>query len=102
MTKKELFKVVVDRYNETLIDEKSKLSYREFNNIWDVFENTIKENVIFGGEVSVPGICRIKVKDSPQRTGTVQFGASKGEQWVKPAHKEPIVKAATSLKNIFH
>ena len=69
--------------------------------ILNAIENVVKDTVISGDEVTIPGVCKVKSKDVPERTGTVMMGANKGDKWIKPAHKEACVKIVSSLKKIF-
>ena len=74
---------------------------KDVADILNAIENVVKDTVISGDEVTIPGICKIKSKDVPERTGKVMLGDKAGETWVKPAHKEATVKIMPSLKKIF-
>ena len=69
--------------------------------VLDALAETVVDVVKADDEVTIPGVCKVKSKDVPERTGTVMMGANKGDKWVKPAHKEACVKIVSSLKKIF-
>ena len=64
-------------------------------------EAVVRDAVVAGDEVTIPGICKVKAKDVKERTGTIMMGASKGEKYTTPAHKEGSVKIVKSLKTVF-
>ena len=72
-----------------------EIPQKDVADILNAIENVVKDTVISGDEVTIPGICKIK------RTGKVMLGDKAGETWVKPAHKEATVKIMPSLKKIF-
>ena len=78
-----------------------EIPQKDVADILNAIENVVKDTVISGDEVTIPGICKIKSKDVPERTGKVMLGDKAGETWVKPAHKEATVKIVSSLKKIF-
>ena len=85
------------------IQEKASIEIpqKDVAEILNAIENVVKDAVIDGDEVTIPGICKIKTKDVPERTGKVMLGDKAGETWIKPAHKEATVKIMPSLKKIF-
>ena len=94
MTKNDFSKAIQEKLS---ID----IPRKDVAEILSAIENVVKDAVINGDEVTIPGICKIKTKDVPERTGKVMLGEKAGETWVKPAHKEAAVKILPSLKNIF-
>ena len=78
-----------------------EIPQKDVAEILNAIENVVKDAVIDGDEVTIPGICKIKTKDVPERTGKVMLGDKAGETWIKPAHKEATVKIMPSLKKIF-
>lgn len=64
-------------------------------------ESVVREIVVAGDEVTVPGICKVKSKVVPERTGKIMMGDRKGEIYTTPAHKEGSVKIVKSLKKVF-
>lgn len=94
MTKTELIKAI---QNEVSIN----IPQKDLAEILDAQAKVVVDVVLAGDEVTVPGICKVKSKDVPERTGTVLLGANKGDTWTKPAHKEACVKIVSALKNIF-
>lgn len=94
MNKIELVKKITDVSTE-------EVSQKQVNAVLTALETVIRDVVIAGDEVTVPGICKVKSKVVPERTGKVMMGANKGDIWTKPEHKEATVKIVKSLKNIF-
>ena len=91
MTKSELIKGI---QNEVSINIPQK-------DIAEILDAQAKVVADAGDEVTIPGVCKVKSKDVPERTGKVMLGANKGDTWVKPAHKEACVKIVKALKEIF-
>ena len=85
------------------IQEKAtiEISQKDLAEILKAQEEAVREAVLADEEVTIPGICKVKTKVVPERTGTVMMGANKGDTWVKPEHKEATIKIASSLKKIF-
>lgn len=94
MTKSELIKGI---QNEVSIN----IPQKDVAEILDAQAKVVANAVKAGDEVTIPGICKVKSKDVPERTGKVMMGANKGDTWVKPAHKEACVKIVKALKEIF-
>lgn len=85
------------------ITEKAEgqLNQRQTNVFLIALEEAVKDVVISGDEATIPGICKVKSKLVPTKTGTVMRGANKGEKWTKPEHMEATVKIVPSLKKVF-
>lgn len=64
-------------------------------------ESVVKNAIRCDDDVTIPGICKVKSKIVPERSGKVMLGANKGDTWTKPEHKEATLKIAKSLKTIF-
>lgn len=98
MTKSELIKGI---QNEVSIN----IPQKDVAEILDAQAKVVADAVKAGDEVTIPGVCKVKSKDVPERTGKVMLGANKGankgDTWVKPAHKEACVKIVKALKEIF-
>ncbi len=94
MTKQELIRGIQDAVS---IDIPQKGIIEVLNAI----ETVVKEAVLKDDEVTIPGICKLKTKVVPERTGTMSFGAEGNKRWVKPEHKKVCVSVSSSLKNIF-
>lgn len=94
MNKVELVRSIVEVSTE-------EVSQKQVNAMLAALETVTREEIKKDGEVSIPGIGKVKTKIVPERTGTVMMGANKGEKWVKPEHKEATIKIASSLKKIF-
>lgn len=76
------------------------VSKKDLNEIFDGFVDAIKDIVVSGDSVTIPGICKISSKDVPAKSGVTRLGGVE-KPWSKPAHKEGCVKVSKSLKNIF-
>lgn len=74
---------------------------KQVNAILDALESVVKDVVVAGDEVTVPGICKVKSKIVKERTGKVLNGPKKGEIYTTPEHKEGSVKIVPSLKKAF-
>lgn len=94
MNKVELVRNIVEVSTE-------EVSQKQVNAMLAALETVTREEIKKDGEVTIPGIGKVKTKIVPERTGTVMMGANKGEKWVKPEHKEATIKIASSLKKIF-
>lgn len=94
MTKTEFIKAIQETVS-------INIPQKDVTEILDAIATVTAKEVKAGGEVTIPGVCKVKSKDVPERTGTVMMGANKGDKWVKPAHKEACVKIVSSLKKIF-
>lgn len=94
MTKTEFIKQIAE-------DSAEKVNQKQVGAVLTAIETVVKKAVLDGDEVIIPGVCKIKSKTVPERTGKVMMGANKGNTWTKPEHKEAVIKIAKSLKNIF-
>lgn len=88
----------VKKIAETSIEE---INQKQVNAVLVALESVINDVVLAGDEVTIPGICKVKSKVVPERTGTILIGENKGKPWTKPEHQEATVKIVSSLKNIF-
>lgn len=84
----------------------TKVSTEEVNQkqvgaVLAAIESVVKDTVLADDEVTIPGVCKVKSKVVPERTGKVMMGANKGGTWTKPEHKEATIKIAKSLKTVF-
>lgn len=94
MVKNEIAKAVSNKLDGcTIKDAAAVLEAFE-----DVIVETLKDNPT--ETVSVGKLGKFKVKDVPERIGTIMMGSKKGEQYVVPAHKEITFKMSKSSKNI--
>ena len=59
-----------------------------------------KEAVLAGDEVTIPGVCKIRSKEVPERTGVTELNGEK-RTWTKPSHKEGTIKILPAFKSIF-
>lgn len=94
MTKTDLIKKIAEVSAE-------EVNHKQVNAVLAALESVVRDAVVDGDEVTVPGICKVKEKVVKERTGTIMMGANKGEKYVTPEHKEASVKIVKSLKKIF-
>lgn len=94
MTKNELVKRVAEVSAE-------EVNQKQVATVLAALEFVVREAVVAGDEVTLPGICKIKSKLVKERTGKIMMGDRKGETYVTPEHKEGSVKIVSSLKKIF-
>ena len=89
-----------------LVKKITEVSTKEVNQkqasaVLAALEAVVRDTIVAGDEVTVPGICKVKSKVVKERTGTIMMGDRKGETYVTPEHKEGSVKIVTSLKKVF-
>lgn len=94
MNKVELVKRVFEVSSE-------EVNQKQVAAVLAALESVVKEAVVAGDEVTVPGICKVKAKLVKERTGKIMMGDRKGETYVAPEHKEGSVKIVSSLKKAF-
>lgn len=94
MNKVELVKKIVEVSTE-------EVNQKQVSAVLVALETVVRDIVITGDEVTVPGICKVKSKVVPERTGKIMMGDRKGETYVTPEHKEGSVKIVKSLKKVF-
>lgn len=78
-----------------------EVSQKQVIAVLAALESVVKNAVLTDDEVTIPGICKVKSKVVPERTGKIMMGDRKGETYVTPEHKEGSVKIVTSLKKVF-
>lgn len=93
MTKVELIKNIAETSGE--------VNQKQVAVVLSALEDVVRNAVLNGDDVTIPGIGKVKSKVVPERTGTVMMGVNKGSKWTKPEHKEATIKIAKSLKTIF-
>ena len=93
MTKNEF----VDKIQKTVGFEITKKVVGE---IVEAIPTVAKEAVLAGDEVTIPGVCKIRSKEVPERTGVTELNGEK-RTWTKPSHKEGTIKILPAFKNIF-
>ena len=89
-----------------LVKNSTEVSTKEVNQkqasaVLAALEAVVRDTIVAGDEVTVPGICKVKSKVVKERTGTIMMGDRKGETYVTPEHKEGSVKIVKSLKKVF-
>lgn len=89
---------LVKRVAEVSTEE---VSQKQVGAILVALESVVRDVVISDDEVTIPGICKVKSKVVPERTGKIMMGDRKGETYVTPEHKEGSVKIVSSLKKVF-
>ena len=94
MNKVELVKKITEVSTE-------EVNQKQVSAVLVALESVVRDAVVTGDEVTVPGICKVKYKLVPERTGKIMMGDRKGETYVTPEHKEGSVKIVKSLKKSF-
>lgn len=95
MTKNEMIKKI----QETItIDVPMKDIAEIIDAIPTVVIDTLKNDKT--EKVTLNGLGSFKVKEVPERKGTVMMGENKGSEWVKPAHSEICFKISKTIKEI--
>ena len=87
----------VDKIQNTVGFEITK---KELGEIVEAISTVAKEAVLAGDEVTIPGVCKIRSKEVPERTGVTELNGEK-RTWTKPSHKEGTIKILPAFKNIF-
>lgn len=83
------------------LSEVTEMSQKDISTVLAAISVVVGEVVKDDDSVLIPGIGTVKSKVVPERRGVNRMGAKAGEEWVKPEHKEGVIKIASSLKNIF-
>ena len=78
-----------------------EMSQKQVSAVLTAIESVVKDAVLADDEVTIPGVCKVKSKVVPERTGKIMMGDRKGETYVTPEHKEGSVKIVKSLKKVF-
>ncbi len=78
-----------------------EVNQKQVNAVLAALESVIKDAILANDEVTIPGICKVKSKIVPEKSGKVMMGANKGSTWTKPEHKEATIKIVKSLKTVF-
>lgn len=94
MNKIELVKRIVEVSTE-------EVNQKQVSAVLAALEYVARDTIVAGDEITVPGICKVKSKLVPERTGKIMMGDRKGETYVTPEHKEGSVKIVKSLKKVF-
>lgn len=94
MNKVEFVKKIVEVSTE-------EVNQKQVGAVLAAIESVIKDAVVADDEVTIPGVCKVKSKVVPERTGKIMMGDRKGETYVTPEHKEGSIKIVTSLKKVF-
>lgn len=89
---------LVKRITEVSTEE---VNQKQVNAVLVALESVVKDAVLADDEVTIPGICKVKSKVVPERTGKIMIGDRKGEPYVTPEHKEGTIKIVKSLKRVF-
>ena len=94
MNKIELVKRVAEVSTE-------EVNQKQVTAVLAALESVVRDTIVTGDEVTIPGIWKVKSKVVKERTGTIMMGDRKGEKYVTPEHKEGSVKIVSSLKKVF-
>lgn len=94
MNKIELVKKIAEVSTE-------EVNQKQVSAVLTALESVVRDTIVVGDEVTIPGICKVKSKVVKERTGKIMMGDRKGETYVTPEHKEGSIKIVTSLKKVF-
>ena len=91
--------------NELLKAMSSKLegaTMKDCDAILGAFEEVVLETLRENSEeeITLGKLGKFKVKEVPERKGTITFGAAKGEKYVKPAHSEITFKMSKTTRQL--
>lgn len=94
MTKTTLLKEIADRLEGC--------SQKDVCAVLDTYAEVITDTLKKDSTESVPvgKLGKFKVKEVPERTGTIMMGDRKGEKYVTPAHQEITFKMSKSAKQL--
>lgn len=77
-----------------------EINKKEVSEIVEAIATVAKEAVLAGDEVTIPGVCKIRSKEVPERTGVTELNGEK-RTWTKPKHREGTVKILPAFKGLF-
>ncbi len=94
MTKNEVLKAVSNKIEGA--------SQKDISVILDAFADVITETLVadHNESVAVGKLGKFKVKEVPERRGTILLGERKGEEYVTPAHAEITFKMSKTAKQL--
>lgn len=94
MTKNEVLKAVSNKIEGA--------SQKDISVILDAFADVITETLVadHNESVAVGKLGKFKVKEVPERRGTILLGECKGEEYVTPAHAEITFKMSKTAKQL--
>nr|DAO17402.1 MAG TPA: Bacterial DNA-binding protein [Caudoviricetes sp.] len=94
MTKNEVLKAVSNKVEGA--------SQKDISVILDAFADVITETLVadHNESVAVGKLGKFKVKEVPERRGTILLGERKGEEYVTPAHAEITFKMSKTAKQL--
>lgn len=78
-----------------------EMSQKQVGAVLAAIESVVRDALLADDEVTIPGVCKVKSKIVPERTGKIMMGDRKGETYIVPEHKEGSVKIVKSLKKVF-
>lgn len=86
-------------FTTKMAEKISGLTKKDATMMIDTIGEVITEALVAGEEITIPGVGKFSTTEVAERTGIIQMGDKKGEKYTTPAHKKPVFKAATALKN---
>lgn len=86
----------------SLLSSKTELRKKDCEDVLKAFAEVVVEKLTDNHKekIALDGLGTFKVKDVPERSGTVQLGQNKGATWTKPAHSEITFKMSAKVKEI--
>lgn len=84
------------------VSAKSNLLQKDVDAVLTAFADVVLETLTGNKEekVTLPTLGSFKVKNVPERTGTVMMGENAGSTWTKPQHNEICFKISKSVKEL--
>lgn len=83
---------------KAIIEKTEGFTQKNIETILTVLAETVTDALTNGDTVPVPGIGKFSVKDVAARKGIIHLGDKKGEEYTTPAHRKPVFKPSTQLK----
>lgn len=86
----------------SLLSSKTELHKKDCEDVLKAFAEVVIEKLTedHSERIALDELGTFKVKDVPERSGTVQLGQNKGATWTKPAHSEITFKMSAKVKEI--
>lgn len=104
MNKTDVLREMVDRVNDKYVaaNVDRKATQKDIDFVLSAFDEMIKETLADNHDekVSFGSLGSFKVKEVPERRGTILLGDRKGEEYVTPAHSEITFKMSKTAKQL--
>lgn len=87
-----------DLVRNLVYKSKEEVSQKQVSAILEALPEVVVEALKGDDDVNIPNLCKVSVKDVPERRGKIMMGERKGEEYVVEAHKEPKMKLTKAFK----